>query len=159
MSNAVLDVTAHGLDEAILAIEGIADAPRQELMEGIARLVQEQTRTRIEEEKTAPDGAAWKPNRAGTSTLYQSGDLSASIDYRATETSALVGSGLIYARIHQDGGVIKAKNAKALAFQIGNRLVMTNSVTIPRRQYLGLSADNQRDIIEAAEDWVGRLLQ
>ncbi|MEC9247321.1 MAG: phage virion morphogenesis protein [Pseudomonadota bacterium] len=159
MSNAVLDVTEHGLDEAILAIEGIADAPRLELMEGIGRLVQEQTRRRIEEEKTAPDGSAWKPNHAGTSILYQSGALSASIDYRATETTSLVGSGLIYARIHQNGGVITAKNAKALAFQIGNRLVMTNSVTMPRRQYLGISADNQRDIVETAEDWVGRLLQ
>lgn len=159
MSNVVLDVTTEGLDEAILKIEGIADAPRLELMEGISRLVQEQTRRRIEEEKTAPDGSAWKPNIAGTSIMFQSGALSRSIDYVATETTSEVGSGLIYARIHNDGGVITPKSANALAFQIGNRLVMTGSVTMPQRQFLGLSADNERDIVEAAEDWVGRLLQ
>jgi phage gpG-like protein len=128
-------------------------------MEGIGRLVQEQTRRRIEEEKTSPAGAAWKPNIAGTSILYASGALSRSIDYAAAPASVQVGSGLVYARIQNAGGTITPKTARALAFQLGNRLVMTQSVTLPARTYLGLSADNQEEVVDAAEDWLGRLLQ
>jgi len=159
MSGVVFEVTETGLSEALLKIEGIERAPTAELMEGIGRLVQEQTRRRIEQEKTSPAGAAWKPNWRGSSILYQSGALSRSIDYIASATSVIVGSGLVYARIHQMGGIIKAKSAKALAFMLGNRLLQVQSVTMPARQYLGLSAENQRDVVEAAEDWVERLIQ
>lgn len=159
MSAAILEITETGLSEALLKVEGIADAPKGELMEGIARLVQEQTRHRIETEKTTPEGAAWKANWKGSSILYESGALSRSIDYRASEDSAEVGSGLIYARIHQEGGVIRAKSAKALVFQMGNHLVQVQNVTMPARPYLGLSADNQREIIETTEDWMERLVQ
>ena len=159
MSGVALEIVETGLSEALLKIEGIADAPRQELMEGIGRLVQEQTRRRIEEEKTSPAGAAWKPNRAGTSTLYQSGALSRSIDYIAGDDSVQVGSGLVYARPHQEGATIRPKNGKALVFRAGNRLVFARSVTLPARTFVGLSADNQNDVVEAAEDWLERLVQ
>lgn len=154
-----LEIVTTGLDEALLKIEGLAEAPRHELMEGIGRLVQEQTRRRIEEEKSAPDGNAWRPNSAGTSLLYASGALSRSIDYAATNESVQVGTGLLYARIHQEGGEIVPKDARALAFQIGNRLVFAQRVRIPARPYVGLSAANQNEIVETAEDWVARLLQ
>jgi phage virion morphogenesis protein len=159
MSGVALEITETGLTEALLTIDGIAEAPTGELMEGIGRLVQEQTRRRIEQEKTSPAGAAWQPNRAGTSILFQSGALSRSIDYAAGEDSVQVGSGLVYARIHQDGGTIRPKNAKALVFQMGNQLVFARSVDIPARPYLGLSADNQNEVVEAAEDWLERLVQ
>jgi phage gpG-like protein len=155
----VFEVLETGLDEALLKIDGIANAPKHELMEGIGRMVQEQTRRRLEEEKTSPAGAAWKPNATGTAILYRSGALSRSIDYIATSDQVQVGSGLIYARIHQKGGEIRAKNAAALAFSIGGRFIQVKSVTMPKREYLGLSSENQRDIVEAAEDWVGRLFQ
>lgn len=151
---ALLEVRETGLDEAILKIDGIANAPMHELAEGIGRLVQGQTRRRIETEKTAPDGTPWKENWAGSSILYASGDLSRSIDYEASPDSIMVGSGLVYARIHQEGGVIKPKNAKALAFAIGGGFRLVQSVTMPQRQYLGLSPDNSDEIIEATEDWL-----
>ena len=159
MSGVTFEVRSEGLDEALLKIEGIADAPLGELAEGIGRLVQGQTRRRIEEEKTSPAGAAWKRNRAGTPTLYQSGALADSIDYLASETSVQVGSGLVYARIHQQGGTIRPKNKRALAFMAGNRLILTQRVDMPARPYLGLSADNQDEIVETAEEWLGSLFQ
>lgn len=159
MSGVAFEVVETGLAEAVLRIDGIADAPRGELMEGIGRLVQEQTRRRIREEKTAPSGAAWQQNRQGSSILYASGALSDSIDYAASEGSVVVGTGIIYGRIHQLGGKIVPKSAKALAFMAGNELIQVRSVTMPARPYVGLSGENQQDIVEAAEDWVGRLLQ
>lgn len=159
MSAVVLEITAIGLDEALLKIDGLVDAPRLELMEGIGRLAQEQTRRRIEEEKTTPAGMAWRPNLAGSSLLYTSGALSRSIDYAATEETVQIGTGLIYARIHQEGGEITPKTARALAFRLGNRLVFAQRVRIPARTYVGLSAANQNEIVDAAEDWVARLIQ
>lgn len=158
-----LEIFETGLEEALLKIDGIANAPTGELMEGIGRLVQGQTRRRITSEKTAPDGSAWKANRAGTSTLYQSGALADSIDYRASPGSVIVGTGLIYARIHQEGGVITPKNGGALKFWWVSggftNFAIVKSVTMPRRQYIGLSADNQNEIVEATEDWLARLVQ
>lgn len=161
--SAILEVFETGLEEAILRVEGIADAPTGELMEGIGRLVQGQTRRRITDEKTAPDGSAWKANRAGTSTLYASGALAGSIDYRASTGSVIVGTGLVYARIHQEGGVITPKNGSALKFWWASggftNFAIVKSVTMPPRPYIGLSADNENEIVEATEDWLGRLFQ
>ena len=158
-----LEIFETGLEDALLKIEGIANAPTGELMEGIGRLVQGQTRRRISSEKTAPDGSAWRANRAGTSTLLASGALYDSIDYAASTNSVIVGSGLVYARIHQEGGVIRPKNGSALKFWWVSggftNFAIVKSVTMPRRQYLGLSADNQDEIVEATEDWLSRLIQ
>lgn len=159
MSGVSMEVTETGFSEALLKLDGIADAPKGELMEGIGRLVQEQTRRRIEEEKTSPAGAAWKDNWRGSDILRESGALSRSIDYAPSEDSVEVGTGIVYGRIHQEGGVISAKNARALFFQMGNRFVQVKSVTMPARPYLGLSAANQVDVIKAAEDWLERLVQ
>lgn len=159
MSGAAIEVIEVGLNEALLKVEGIESAPTGELMEGIGRLVQEQTRRRIESEKTTPAGAAWKPNWQGSSILYASGALSRSIDYLASDDSVMVGSGLVYARIHQEGGVIEPRTAAALAFTLGNQFVMAMRVTMPARTFVGLSGENQADVVDAAEDWVGRLLQ
>ncbi|QGA56348.1 phage virion morphogenesis protein [Brucella sp. 2280] len=159
MSGVALEIRETGLEAALSLVDGIAHAPRQELSEGIGRLVQEQTRSRIEEEKRSPEGAAWKPNITRTSTLYRTGALSRSIDYIATPDSVMIGSALVYARIHQLGGTIRPKTAKALAFMIGNMMRLVQSVTIPARRYLGLSPANQTEIVDAAEDWIKRLVQ
>lgn len=140
-------------------LEGVVDAPRRNLAEGIGRLVQEQTRRRIEEEKTAPDGTPWPANRQGTPILYASGALARSVDFIASDDGVIVGSGLVYARIHQAGGRIKPKDARALRFMAGNQLVFAREVTIPQRQWLGLSAGNRDEIVEATEDWLRGLLQ
>ena len=159
MSSLSVKIDLSGLEHGLHLIEGIAKAPKYELMDGIGRLVQEQTRYRIESEKTSPAGEAWKPNAQGSSILFQSGALAQSIDYAAADTSVEVGSGIIYARIHQEGGKIVPKNGNALVFMMGNHLVQVKSVTMPARPFIGLSAANQNDILEAVTDWVGRLLQ
>jgi len=147
------------LNRALARIEGIADAPLEELADGIGRLVQEQTRRRIEEEKTSPESVPWRPNREDTPILYRTGALSRSVDYVASAAGVTVGSGLVYAGVHQGGATIRPTSAKALAFQLGGRLVFARSVTVPARPWLGLSADHRDEIVEAAEDWLGDLLQ
>ena len=48
---------------------------------------------------------------------------------------------VVYARIHELGGVIKARTARALRFFIGGRFVQVRQVTMPARPYLRPAAD------------------
>jgi phage gpG-like protein len=51
-----------------------------------------------------PEGEAWQPNLAGTTLLYQSGDLMASLTPRSELGAVSVVSDLPYAAIHNFGG-------------------------------------------------------
>lgn len=159
MTGVAITVDDTDLAARLVKIDGLVDAPQHDLREGIGRMVQEQTRRRIEVEKTSPDGTPWKPNRAGTSILYAEGHLSRSVDYVASSSGVLVGSGLIYARPHQKGATIKPKDAKALRFMVGDAAVFARTVTLPQREWLGLSDENRRDIEDAVIDWLGSILQ
>lgn len=160
MTGISIHVDDKDLAKRLVKVEGLGEAPRAELFDGIGRLVQEQTRRRIESEKTAPDGTAWKPNRAGTSILYAEGHLARSVDYVSNSTGVQVGSGLIYARIHQLGGEIEPKNFSALKFVVaGDLTIFAKLVKMPARQWLGLSEENKRDVEGATIDWLEGLVQ
>ena len=122
MSGIGIQITDEGFDQAIGAIEGIEQLDQGETLDALGQLFVQSTRERIEVTKTSPDGAAWQKNNAGTSTLYDSGNLSGSIDYQVGGSSLAIGSALIYAAIHQMGGVIKPIKAKRLAFMIGRSI-------------------------------------
>lgn len=153
-----LNLKAEGFEIVERALGKLDPLNGAQLLEGLARMVQEQTRHRIRSQKTAPDGARWKPNREGTSTLYRSGALARSIDYAVTGDSAIIGSGLIYAGVHQNGATITPKKAKRLVFRLGNRTVFARSVTIPARPFLGVSAENGRDLLDATARFLRTLL-
>ncbi len=158
MSVAV-EIIEQGLQEVMAQIQALNDpVTRLKLMTAVGQEVQDQTEYRITTEKTAPDGTAWPPNRRGTSTLYASGTLAGSIDYRATPDEVHVGSPLPYARIHQFGGVITPRTARALAFSSGGNSYVVKSVYVPPRPYLGLSAQNVSDIEGMIADFVADIL-
>lgn len=157
-----LEITDRGLDAVLASMEQLADPnDRFEMMDSIGRLVQEQTRHRIATQKTAPDGTPWAPNRRGSSILYASHRLAESIDYISTLDQITVGSPLVYARIHQTGGTITAKNGKSLRFFAGGngQPIFVKSVTMPARPYLGLSADNIDEIESVVGDFMGAVLE
>lgn len=109
----------------------------RELMQTIGKGVEVQTKYRIANEKTGPDGSHWAPWSPGYATtrnsshslLIDSHDLFDSITGRAvTSTDALISSAMPYAGTHQFG-----------------------RDGIPARPYLGLSDENATDI----ENWLG----
>jgi phage virion morphogenesis protein len=159
MAGVAVEISDEGLSEAIAAIEGIAALESHGMLDEVGRLLQESTRNRIRATKTAPDGSGWTPNRAGTSTLLQSGDLAASIDYAVSGDTLTVGSGEPYARIHQMGGTIRPRNAKRLVFMAGNELVFATKVEIPARPYLGVSDEDRSDIVQMVGDMIAGALQ
>lgn len=71
-----------------------------------------------------------------------------------------IGSNVVYARIHELGGEIVPRRAKALKFQIGDKWVTTQKVVMPARPYLRPAIEKNiseigeilsRHIIEAFE--------
>ncbi|WP_455466224.1 phage virion morphogenesis protein [Bartonella sp. B39] len=156
-----IEIKEIGLEAALSFLQKGADSSMGTLAQGVGRLIQESTRRRIQSEKTSPQGEKWKSNYARTSILYASGALSRSIDMVASPEQVIVGSGLVYARIHQLGGVIRPKNGNSLRFCLtsgqSHRFVCVHQVTMLARPYLGLSERNKVEIVKAAEDWLGRV--
>jgi phage virion morphogenesis protein len=113
------------------------------------------------ERQAGPGGVAWKPSiRAATEggqTLRLSGRLFQSLTHVATNGAVEWGSNVIYARIQQLGGTIRAKTAKALRFKIAGSWVMKQQVTIPARPYLGVDADDWREVDAILADHLARL--
>lgn len=60
---------------------------------------------------------------------------------QVTGNGGRYGTALIYARIQEEGGVIKPKKAKVLRFKIGNRWVSAKQVRIKGKHYLKRSAE------------------
>lgn len=81
--------------------------------------------------------ASWPAKRDGQqSTLQKSGVLRRSLRVEATDKSVTIGTDRKYALIHQLGGEIKPKTAKALKFQSGGKWFTVKKVNIPARPYL-----------------------
>ncbi len=125
---------------------------RQALNLALATTLRECTRKRFETKKT-PEGKAW------TSPLVQSGDLRSKLLIDANEQIAKVGSNLVYAAIHQFGGVIKAKKGKALMFTIGNRTLFRRKVTIKANPYLGISEQDEAALADAVKIYAEEALK
>lgn len=132
------------------------------LLSSIAFLGEASTRERFRIQ-TGPDGQRWKPSlRAqltGGKTLTKDGHLGDSITSTADKHAAEWGTNRIYAAIHQFGGVIKAKGTGGLRFKIGERWSNKRQVSIPARPFLGISADDQQDILELASNYISNLIR
>lgn len=124
------------------------DGDLSEVMGGIGGILESSTRRRFAETKTDPDGRPWedlsdrtkaaKTNRSGRvrgSILVDTGLLLRSITHEAARDSVIVGSGMLYARYHQEG-----------------------TAKMPARPFLGLSAQDYRDIDELLSDWIDGLI-
>ncbi|MCF1485077.1 phage virion morphogenesis protein [Agrobacterium vitis] len=117
------------------------------------------TKQRFRDQKD-PDGNAWqalnplyKETKKGPRILTgQTGDLSRIIWQLASSTSVDIGSDMIYARIHNEGGTIVPKNAAALIFSMGGKTFAVKSVKIPKRQFLGINDEDRVRIEEIIED-------
>ena len=118
------------------------------LLEGLGAEVESQTRRRISEEKAAPDGKPWKAwsdaygetRHGGHSLLEGEGDLLDSIQYVVDGDRVEIGTNLIYGAIHQFGGD-----------EVG--------IAIPARPYLGVSQENEEDLLAVLDDWADRQLR
>lgn len=151
-----IDIT--DLDDALRRLRPIFDFAPAELMTALAALGDSQTRRRITDEKTAPDGTPWEANNAGTPILVATGQhLLSSLAWTSSDDEAVWGATWEYAHVHQDGMVIVPKSAQALAFEIGGKTVFAKKVTVPARPFVGISSENAREIVDVVTDHFGVL--
>jgi phage gpG-like protein len=82
--------------------------------------------------------------------LQDRGALRESIDVDPRSNSVAVGSNLVYARIHQFGGVIRPKKGNCLCIPVADgKIIKVKSVTIPARPYLVIMDKENAEILEA----------
>lgn len=142
-----LSVKADGIERLNARLLKIGPPPMSKLLEVVGAAVESQTRRRIEEEKTSPEGKAWAPwspdyaatRHGGHSLLMGEGDLDDSLTHEVGWRDVQVGSNLVYAAIHQFGGA-----------EVG--------MDIPERPYLGLSPSNEDELAGILDDFIDGLL-
>ncbi|TQP97128.1 phage morphogenesis protein [Vibrio cholerae] len=152
---------------------------KEELLDSLGAVVESQTRRRIADEKSAPDGTKWdswsngyaKTRNGNQSLLQGDGDLLDSIQYVVEKNQVRVGSPLVYAGVHQDGfsgavqvdahtRLITQAFGKALKFPVYQSVsAFTRMMDIPQRQFLGLSRDNQTEVYDVIGDFWQEVLQ
>ena len=99
-------------------------------------------------------------NAAKQNAPYRTGTLRRSIHEEVMERGdrrvvVSTGTDVVYAPIHEFGGVITPKTARALFFEIDGQFVMTQRVDMPARPYMRPAFDNKKG---AAEREVGQAL-
>lgn len=152
---------------------------KAELLDSIGAVVESQTRRRISDEKSAPDGTPWAPWSAGyakgrhgnQSLLQAGGGLLDSIEYQVQGDKVRIGSALRYAAVHQEGfdgavavsphqRLINQAFGKALKFPVYQSVSgFARQMAIPARTFLGLSDDNQAELLTVIGDFWQAALQ
>lgn len=126
-----------------------ASRPRfASLLASIGAEVESQTRRRIEDERTSPEGVPWRDWSAGYAAtrhgnhnlLQNEGDLVDSLNFVVDSKGVSVGTHLVYGAIHQFGGEAAGK-------------------AIPARPYLGVSQENAEDLSAIIDDWMDTQLE
>jgi len=173
-------VQVHGLEalahhQRMLEVLG-SPTHKRELLETIGAVAESQTRRRISDEKTAPDGTPWQAWSAGyaktrhgnQSLLQGDGGLLDSIEYQVNGSHVHIGSSLAYAAAQQNGftgSVNVPAHTRRITQAFGNVLAFpvyqsvsafTRAMDIPQREFLGLSGKNKTELLDVVGDfWQG----
>lgn len=127
-------------------------------LRSIGEELQRTTQERFDQgQKQAPDGTPWARNSPVTiarkgrdNPLYQRGNLQNTIRYQLRgATGVEVGTNLIYGAPHQFGMVkgYAGRTRRGAPIPWGN---------IPARPYLGLSADDETEVVRILRDYLER---
>lgn len=152
----------HGQDEVLKKLAAVSDRKaRKNVMDDFGSYLVAEIQSRFENESD-PDGQAWEQStrarEEGGQTLSKSNILRQSITYEHSASKLEVGSAMIYARIHQEGGEIKPKNKDKLVFRVGGQLIFADKVTIPARPYLGFTDQDEQELSDIVHDhWEGAI--
>jgi phage virion morphogenesis protein len=144
---ASLIIDTRSLEGAFSRLITASSKIKDKIPDFVGQLIETQTRNRLQNEKTDPDGKAWAPwstsyaksRHKGHSLLQNTGHLLDSITYVTNNDGTVeVGSNLNYADDHQNG------NSKR---------------RVPARPYLGLSNDNLKEIAEEIGNYLDRMMR
>lgn len=145
MSGATIEVTGSAAVQRRLAELVARIGSAAPLLETLGGAVESQTRRRLGHDKEGPDGQPWPDwspayaatRHGGQHLLESTGTLIDSVHYMVQGTDRVaVGSGMVYAAIHQFGG------AEA------------GQPHLPARPWLGVGHDDEAEIEEVLGDWL-----
>ncbi|MBK67919.1 MAG: phage virion morphogenesis protein [Rickettsiales bacterium] len=151
-----------GQDEVLKKLSAVSDRKtRGAIMDDFSQYLLAEVSNRFENEK-GPDGEAWEKSyrakQEAGQTLSDTGILKQSISSDHSADRLEIGSAMVYARIHQEGGIIKPINQEKLSFSIGGRFIQTDQVQMPARPYLGFSDADEEELINIVHDhWEGNI--
>jgi phage virion morphogenesis protein len=153
------------LSQALRELARVGRDPSPAL-KALGPLLVASTRNRITAEQ-APDGTAWPAlnpayaaGKRGPGMLRERamrGGLFASLTSEVDGAKLRVGTNKVYAAVHQFGATITPRNAPALVFRLGKRLVRAKKVTIPARPFLGISEEDRETIADVFEAFARRV--
>ena len=152
MAYSVSITGAAALQHRLKMVVGLLDDPTP-LWEAIGFSMSENTRLRITNQVDV-SGSSFIPSiRAqlqGGQTLLDRGLLRNSITYFANKNGVEWGvpSEIPYAWILNEGGTITPKSKAFLKFKLGGRWAQKRKVTIPKRQFLGVSISDKTEILD-----------
>lgn len=137
-----------GFDQLNLVLDNLGSADIEEVLTNIGSVIVTQTRVRIQKDKYDPDGVPWQKlsdryaaSKTGSGgILVWHGDLYDSIDSQVSGDELVVGSNLEYAATHQYGDERKAWGKVDAVY--------------PKRSFLGVSYDDEDEIMEIVELWL-----
>ena len=127
---------------------------KKDIMRKVATAMQNKVKYRFHK-GVDPEGNAWNPLKGRDGKpLRDTGRLLNSLTTSSDDNTSKVGTNTKYARIHNDGGVIKARNGKYLRFKTDNGWVTKESVNIPKRQFMGFDDDLNAKIRQIIRDGI-----
>jgi len=130
-----------------------------QIMQKIARVVERDQRNHIIKDEVVP-----KTPKPSGKTLYDTGRLVRSIKGVAIDShTILCGTNVIYAAIHQFGGIIRPKHSEYLCFPIIRRMkrgktknwVKVKEVKMPKRPFLYFKDAERKNIILTVGVYLG----
>ena len=139
-----------GLANGLARMAALGQRPRS-IWDAIGQYGESSTRLRFAR-GYGPDRKTWVPSHRvrtqGGQTLVQKARLLRSISHNADNSGTSWGTNVKYAITHQFGATIKAKSAGGLRFALpGVGFVTVRAVKIPARPFLGVNADDGREML------------
>jgi phage gpG-like protein len=142
----------------IAALQKASDPALKQIAHAGGLALKKVTAEAFRNEADPATGTKWKARKEKSITrklLVERGTLRRSITFNAfPDGSVVIGSNVVYSRIHQEGGQtgaheIKARNAKALKFLgIYRKLVRHPGSVMPARPYLGVPKDFEQQFFD-----------
>ncbi len=154
----MISIRIKGERKLLKSVENLGSrSHRRELMDTIGSFGVSSTQQRFLDKKS-PDGDNWtksaRAKKDGGQTMRDTNRLFESLTHEASPDHVAWGTNVIYAAIHQFGGVIKAKTAKGLSFFVGGSFVNVKQINMPARPFLDVSSEDEAEINTIVDDWI-----
>lgn len=169
MAGVTLEIVADTATPAIdRAARGLSGADRTLMLSDIGEYVERATRERAAQE-IAPDGTPWtalsprykayKSKRRPAAGILRLDNhmLRDELTHQVDGDTVAVGTRVKYGAVHQFGATITPKKGPALVFEGLDGLVFAKRVTVPARPWLGLSAEDETEVLAIARDHLAGL--